>query len=599
MPTIYFDTETDSLQPTKMHCISVSVDGGEPKLYLPDNFPEAKNIIDSASILISHNLFGFDLDVIKKFLEYKKPDKTNFRDTLLLSQLIFPDIFEKSQMLELKIRGSHSLKAWGQRLKFPKDSYEGDWKEYTDEMGKYCLQDTRVLVKVYERLQKENYSEQAIELEHQLAPILTECTKTGFAFDITKANELYSELIQKRFEIQDKLTGIFPPIYLNRGIKTPTKTIKYKDPLRANRTEGGSYTQIELQEFNSFSRPQIAERFKRKYDWEPAPDELTPTGRAEINEAVLTALPFPEAAVLAENLMVQKLIGSLAEGKQNWMAHASVDSRIHTSYRQVATATRRSSHQSPNISQVPSCRTELGAKARSLFIAPTGKVLVDVDQDAVELRCLSHYLTPWDKGSLAFTVDKGSKEDKTDIHTLNSEAIGCSRDSAKTCLYACLYGAGLVKLGNTLEPTFSEQKARNLGKHIRSALMQVLEGYEELNTAVQDKYKERGYILSLDKGKVVPRSEHSALNFLLQSAGAILSKQWILYAVKDVQDKFTKDQSKLICWTHDAITWESNPDISEDVLAIVSAASVKAGEHFNFKCPIKATGTIGSNWAIH
>ena len=56
-----------------------------------------------------------------------------------------------------KLYGRHSLEAWGYRLKCFKGDYgkhEGAWDTYTPELLDYCIGDTQVTLKLYERLMR-------------------------------------------------------------------------------------------------------------------------------------------------------------------------------------------------------------------------------------------------------------------------------------------------------------------------------------------------------------------------------------------------------------------------------------------------------------
>jgi hypothetical protein len=89
----------------------------------------------------------------------------------------------------------------------------------------------------------------------------------------------------------------------------------------------------------------------------------------------------------------------------------------------------------PNITQIP--KTE---EFRKLLTVPRGKVLIDIDADALELVMLGHYLGPYDNYFYAQTVDSGDKALKTDIHSVNQRATNLpTRDEAKTFIYGLTY----------------------------------------------------------------------------------------------------------------------------------------------------------------
>src|SRR3546814_16418158 len=88
-------------------------------------------------------------------------------------------------------------------------------------------------------------------------------------------------------------------------------------------------------------------------------------------------------------------------------------------------------------------------------------------RSGLELRMLAHYMAKFDGGEYANTVVNGKKEDGTDVHTVNQKLIRLnSRNSAKTWIYAYLYGAGLLKLGMVIYEDFSpEQREAFNAKH--------------------------------------------------------------------------------------------------------------------------------------
>ena len=95
-------------------------------------------------------------------------------DTLVASRLIWPNMKEKDMLkrtVDNKLIGSHSLKAWGQRLKFHKGDYgEQDeaWDAYTQQMLDYCVQDVALNVKLYELILSKKYPEEPMRLEHEM-----------------------------------------------------------------------------------------------------------------------------------------------------------------------------------------------------------------------------------------------------------------------------------------------------------------------------------------------------------------------------------------------------------------------------------------------
>ena len=124
---------------------------------------------------------------------------------------------------------------------------------------------------------------------------------------------------------------------------------------------------------------------------------------------------------------------------------------------------------------------------------------------------LSHFLAIFDNGDFS----KRLLED--DIHTANQKAVGLStRAEAKRFIYAYIYGCGNAKLGEILNVSDNE------AKEIRFKFEKSLPALKTLVDAVKTKFKTTGWIKGLDGRRLIPKAEYSALNTLIQSAGALI-----------------------------------------------------------------------------
>ena len=106
--------------------------------------------------------------------------------------------------------------------------------------------------------------------------------------------------------------------------------------------------------------------------------------------------------------------------------------------------------------------------------------------------------------------------------------MGCSRRDVKTLTYAFIYGAGDQKLGHSLHPELSDAQKKQLGQELRRKFLDAIPGLEPLIDAVKQKVRTSGRLRGLDGRPVFCRAEHASLNYLLQSAGAIISKRWVV-----------------------------------------------------------------------
>lgn len=592
MTKYIIDIETDGFlhQMTKVHCLVIKdldTEGVFKYVFSEKGQEEAGiehlNYAMRNGKVIGHNIIKFDLPALKQMYRHFDIVEENVIDTLVLSRLLYSDAREQdgayieTGRLPSKLWASHSLKAWGYRLGVLKGDlgeHEERFDVFTPEMLEYCVQDVVVTEVLYKHLLTLPSSPQSELLEHQVCWICAQMERNGWEFDIPKATALLATLVQRRDAIVKQMQDTFEPIIEDRGYSEKTGK-KLKD---------------KVIEFNPGSRQHIAKRLSDKYGWKPT--EFTPSGQAKIDEDVLGALPYPEAKVLAEYFLVNKRIGQLAEGDQAWM-RLERGGRIYGTINTNGAVTGRATHQNPNMAQVPSVSSQYGKECRELFTVPSGFKLVGCDLSGLELRCLAHFMAPWDGGKYGETVINGKQEDGTDIHTMNQKAAGLpTRSNAKTFIYGFLYGAGDAKIGSIIGKGPAE------GKRLKEKFLKNTPALKKLREAVIEASK-RGYLIGLDKRRLHVRSSHAALNTLLQSAGALIAKQWLVEV--DLECKHRGYQNgydyALLGFIHDETQWQVKEDLAEEFGKLVVDAAAKAGEFFKFKVPIGAEYSIGDNWA--
>jgi DNA polymerase-1 len=241
---------------------------------------------------------------------------------------------------------------------------------------------------------------------------------------------------------------------------------------------------------------------------------------------------------------------------------------------------------------------------------------VGIDAEGLELRCLGHYMARYDGGAYSNAVVNGKKEDKTDVHSVNQRAIRFnSRGNSKTFIYALIYGAGDYKLGLITYDDFTdEQRDRfnakypgkkqqglaltRLGKSRRESLMTNLPALGQLVQAVKAKVKSPGYLFGLDGRKLHIRAQHSALNTLLQSAGAVVMKKALVLFEASVASplRSTGGIVEYVANVHDEFQIETEETHAEFIGKSAADCITRAGEHFNFRCPLAGSYGVGDSW---
>jgi DNA polymerase-1 len=628
------DLETDGLMDvvSKVHCaVLKNIDTGEVRGFRPHEIEEYLDILQGAEEAWFHNGIGYDEKVLAKLFPDRDLSKVKFYDTMVLGYLVYPDIkqtdFERwarwkpyAEFLKAEVKaeakgeeppvwkgpvppyfpgdlmGRHSLKAWGCRLGNYKGDYDGGWDSFNEDMFDYMLQDAEVTYDLYHRLMAHEPSPQALELEHRIHRLCDKIQDNGFPFDMEEASKFLAMLVDKREALHRELKSLFP----NWRVRLPDFI-----PKRPNKTKGYlAGVPVERWkdvEFNPTSRDHIEYCLKAKYNWKPK--EFTDGGKATIDEDVLASLPYPEAAKLAEYFTIDKRISQLAEGDQAWMKLCK-GGKIHARYTPNGANTGRATHSKPNISAVPRVSSVFGRECRALFHAPTGWVQVGADQQGLELRCLASDLAPFDNGEYAKVVCEG------DVHTTNRIAFGLHlRDSSKTAIYAVCYGAGDEKLGTVAVEDARKAgekvptgKLTAIGKAMRDKFETDLPAYKQLVDTVK-RAAGRGWIKGIDKRKINIRATHAALNTRLQSAGAVICKQWgcdLDDALKAKGLKHGWDGDYVfLSWSHDEyqLAVINQPLTIEIVKEAAIETGRNAGKPFNFMCPLDVDVKVGANWA--
>ena len=164
---LVFDIETDGFlkDVSTVHCIAIhDLDTKETIAYndTGNAEPVSRGIqrLQDADTIIGHNIIGYDCPVIHKlFPWFNQPGIVV--DTLLLSRLYHPNMISIDKKhnwknMPLQMYGRHSLESYGYRLGEFKGAFgkDTDWKEWSQPMEDYCIQDVHVTTKLFCHFQK-------------------------------------------------------------------------------------------------------------------------------------------------------------------------------------------------------------------------------------------------------------------------------------------------------------------------------------------------------------------------------------------------------------------------------------------------------------
>ena len=571
---LVFDIETDDLKATKIWCIvAQDVDTGQIYKYSPNNLDEGYKLLSNAETLIGHNIIGFDIPMVEKF---GGVDLSHIPviDTLVLSRLFNPTR-----------EGGHSLETWGYKLNYKKIEFD-DYLNFSKEMLDYCVRDVQLNSVVLKKLREESkgFGKDSIALEQDVAKIIKQQETNGFKFDHINAELLLADLREKKQAIEDEVHNTFKPKWVDDKMVSPY--IKKDGELSKRGLTDDEYQRCldtqnfkpfmrqKLQEFNLGSRKQIGE-YLIDFGWKP--ERFTPTGQPIVDEKTLSQIThIHEAKLIADFLLLQKRIAQI----DSWIGAVQEDERVHGFVIPNGAITGRMTHRNPNMAQVPSVNNPYGKECRACWTVDEGNVLLGVDASGLELRMLAHYMN-----DEVFT----NEIINGDIHTANQKLARLeSRDKAKTFIYALMYGAGDEKLGKVVGGTTSD------GKRARQHFFDNKPSFKSLRDRVQ-RASAKGYLKGLDGRKLYVRNTHSSLNTLLQGAGAIVMKKALVLLDKTLQ--LNTVDYKFVANIHDEWQIEVPKDKADFIGKFAVDSIIKAGEHFNLRCPLDGEYKIGGNWS--
>lgn len=136
-----FDIETDGFlyKLTKIHVLSYQTGDMERPVSIYD-YKEIGHFINTAGVLIGHNIIRFDIPAIKKVLGIER--HVDLVDTLPLSRNLFPE------------RQKHGLESWGDDAGVAKPPVP-DWDNVTKADATFrCESDVRINTYLLKEIQK-------------------------------------------------------------------------------------------------------------------------------------------------------------------------------------------------------------------------------------------------------------------------------------------------------------------------------------------------------------------------------------------------------------------------------------------------------------
>jgi DNA polymerase-1 len=560
----------------------------EPKVNL--NYIESSNDLDNLIKTINSSNYAFYLDYNGKKIFERQINGLyviSNNEVYFLGNKILPDFKEKIKQIKPQITGyTLGLKTLIEEI--PEVSnlelkdleilswlIDSERKNYElPSLVKFFLKKTfldklnylKEMVNLGEVIENKAQSLNLIHLwetiEKPLIPILASMEKNGILVDVNELNELKE---QAEIEINNLANEIY---------------------------------NLAQKKFNINSYQQLAEVLFTDLKLNSTGLKKTSSGvpSTDINELEKIKNEHPIIPKIIEYRQLEKMLNGFLIPLPQFVNPYT--KRIHTIWKQTATATGRMASEEPNLQNIP-LKGDWGKKIRHAFKAETGFQFLSLDYSQIELRIAAH-LSQDPKLIEAFKQDK-------DIHTLTASYIKGIKESevtpelrrlAKIINFGIIYGIGDKALSESAGISLSEAKAfkEEYFKEF-SGLKSYLEN--SLNQAKQLGYAQtilgRKRVLPLigSLGQIGRQEERIAINMPIQGLASDIIKLAMIKSYDFIKQNHYEDQVRLILQIHDELIFEIKTEIMKEVAPQLENIMSHA---FDLSVPLKTSSAISDNW---
>lgn len=627
-----FDIEANGLLDiiTTIWIVSaLDLDSKEILVWLPGDNGWMK-AFDEASLLVGHNILGYDFAAMEKVTGWK-PDykKTNIHDTLIMSQVLNYKRFKS---------GSHSLEAWGEHFNEPKVQHE-DWSQFSPEMKHRNISDVKLNYRIYLELIGElkwyadNHPEEIgklrtyLKAEHYVARWSTEAELKGWPFQTERAKELFAIMEKELNEVRDKLLPLLGTKTVatdkSKGI-VPAKTPKWtkaglydahtarwfglsqEDGLEPDIDEKdtrlvmGDYCRCEFVPLSLDSSDDV-KIFLFRHGWQPTEWNYKKVYNPETErtENVQTSPKITEDSLeflggdgklYVEFLSTKSRYGVM----KTWLENVDANNRLHGSCFTIGTPSMRARHNI--IANIPSVDAAWGKEIRQLFSVSDGWTFIGADSSGNQARGLAHYLQS--EEFIDVLLNKDIHQFNADILTEIVQSMGINmvvpRPRAKRILYAFLFGASGAKLWGYI---FDVQN-KVQGNKLKREFIKAVPGFKALTDKLENifgktKQYGEGYIPGIAGNKIYCDSFHKLLVYLLQACEKATCAAALMLTMQGLEEENIPYQP--LIFYHDEIDFMVPNEYAERARQIAKQAFKDGPKLFDVMI-MDGEAKIGKDW---
>ena len=310
--------------------------------------------------------------------------------------------------------------------------------------------------------------------------------------------------------------------------------------------------------------------------------------RNSISKAALT--PYKVDFPCVETYLNWRYLVKREQMVASMLEKQGEDGFIRAGYMQCGAETLRMTSNTPNMQQVP--RDE---DFRACAQAPEGWVFLDADYSQAELKLAAEI-------SGDERMKKAYQEGK-DLHDMTAEAIGCTRQTAKSANFGLLYGSGangLRNYANGMGVSLTLEEATK----VRSDWLKLYSGIALWQQALGDAAKKNTDTLAFTRIPVtnairyLPDKKNQLTvraNTPVQGAGAAMLKVALGNLWRHLKEH--SGEVSLAACIHDELLLLCKEELAEKFSRILRKEMEFAGQIFMGDIPCVAEVKIGRTWS--
>ena len=600
------DIETDGVNPSKIHCMSIHDGDTVNTLTTYADMQVFLSTLNNQDRIIGHNFIRYDAPVIERILNTKIP--CQLVDTLALSWYLFPE------------ENRHGLEQWGEKLGVAKPQVD-DWENA--DLCTYihrCEEDVKINNLLWQR-QKQTLSDLYDGEYDNLLRYLTHkmnCArlqeKSRWKLDLDKAYKLLHDLEAEYDKSVIELKEVMPQVPKTVKRKRPAKPYKqdgtlseqgkkWQELCNMNELDFDDTQEIEViigfEEPNPTSTVQIKD-WLFDMGWKPKTFKYTKdqrripqikSGDGELCESIdKLVTDIPSLAKLSNMTVIKHRIG-LVQGLIDNHDNGYVKAEI-----QGLTNTLRFKHKI--CVNIPSVRKPYGKEIRALLSCNEGNILCGSDMSSLEDRTKQHFMWQYDPEyvkemqvdgfdphlDLALSAGAVTSEQVEAYKDGSDTSISTTRHAYKGGNYACTYGCGVVTLSRQLGIT------QNQAEQIHTAYWKRNWSIKEISKSV--KTKQDWLFNPVSKLWYKLRSEKDIFSTLNQGTGVYCFDLWIGFIIQR--------RPQLTAQFHDEIILEIKRGDEPKAEKLLKDSIAKVNKLLNLNRDLDCDVQFGENYSqIH